>query len=107
MPGPARFWPAARGEPPTAQVIVSPRRVSASRPGPRLVEVPVDAALLAAGDHNGSTFYKHRRFVDAVRGRGAVEVTVDDGWKAVAMGMAAQRAARTGTAVTDPFTQPT
>ena len=93
-PGPARFWPAGLGEPPTAQVIVSPRHV----PGPRLVEVPVDPALLAAGDHNGSTYYQHRRFVDAVRGRGAVEVTLDDGWKAVAMGMAAQASARGETA---------
>lgn len=106
VPGPARFWPAALGELPTPQVIVSPRRVSAPRPGPRLVEVPVDAALLRAGDHNGSTFYQHRRFADAVRGRGPVEVTIDDGWKAVAMGMAAQRAARQGTAVTEPFGLP-
>jgi len=102
VPGPARFWPEALGEPPTAQVIVSPRRV----PGPRLVEVPVDTALLAAGDHNGSTFHQHRKFVDAVRGRGPVEVTIDDGWKAVAMGMAAQRAAIEGTAVNAPFNQP-
>ena len=90
VPGPSRFWPEHLGEPPTAQVIVSPRRI----PGPRPVEVPVDAALLAAGDHNGSTFYQHRRFVDSVRGRGPVEVTADDGWKAVAMGMAAQASAR-------------
>lgn len=90
VPGPARFWPEGLGEPPTAQVIASPRHV----PGPRLVEVPVDPALLAAGDHNGSTFYQHRKFVDAVRGRGRVEVTLDDGLKAVAMGMAAQASAR-------------
>jgi myo-inositol 2-dehydrogenase/D-chiro-inositol 1-dehydrogenase len=94
VPGPARFWPAELGEPPTAQVIVSPRQMSTPSPGPRLVEVPVDPALLAAGDHNGSTFYQHRRFVDAVRGKGPVEVTLDDGWKAVAMGMAAQASAR-------------
>lgn len=90
VPGPARFWPSDLGELPTAQVIVSPRH----NPGPRLVEVPVDPALLAAGDHNGSTFYQHRRFADVVRGKGAVEVTLDDGWKAAAMGMAAQASAR-------------
>lgn len=90
VPGPARFWPADLGEPPTAQVIVSPRHV----PGPRRIEVPVDPTLLAAGDHNGSTFYQHRRFVAAMLDKGPVEVTLDDGWKAVAMGMAAQASAR-------------
>src|SRR5690606_14120589 len=90
VPGPARFWPADIGEPPTAQLIVSPRRA----PGPRTVEVPVDPVLLDAGDHNGSTFYQHRRFVDVVRGKAEVEVSLDDGWKAVAMGMAAQASAQ-------------
>ncbi|MEO3998350.1 Gfo/Idh/MocA family oxidoreductase [Mesorhizobium sp. CAU 1732] len=99
VPGPARFWPAHLGEPPSPQVIVSPRH----NPGPRLVEVPVDPTLLAAGDHNGSTFYQHRKFVDAVRGNAPVEVSLDDGWKAVAMGMAAQRSAREGITVCDPL----
>jgi len=95
VPGPGRFWPAALGAPPTPQVIVSPR----SPAGPRILEIPVDPALLAAGDHNGSTFYQHRKFVDAVRGKGKVEVTLDDGWWAVAMGMAAQTSATEGRAV--------
>ncbi len=38
-----------------------------------------------------------------VRGSGTVEVSLDDGWKAVAMGMAAQRSAREGIAVDDPL----
>ena len=99
VPGPGRFWPAHLGAAPTAQVIVSPRDPA----GPRAIPIPVDPALLAAGDHNGSTFYQHQRFVEAVRGGGAVEVTLDDGWKAVAMGMAAQRSAREGIAVADPL----
>jgi myo-inositol 2-dehydrogenase / D-chiro-inositol 1-dehydrogenase len=61
--------------------------------------LPVDPALLAAGDHNGSTFYQHKRFCAAVRGEGPVEVTLDDGWRAVVMGMAAQVSARDGAAV--------
>ena len=101
VPGPSRFWPGHLGEPPTPQVIVSPRRV----PGPRLVEVPVDPALLAAGDHNGSTFYQHQRFCAALRGEGRVEVTLDDGWRAVAMGMAAQRSAREDIAIADPMVE--
>lgn len=95
VPGPGRFWPAHLGDPPTPQVILSPR----NPPGPRTLDIPVDPALLAAGDHNGSTFYQHRKFVDAVRGRGRVEVTLDDGSWAVMMGLAAQRSAREHQAV--------
>jgi predicted dehydrogenase len=96
VPGPTRFWPARLGAPPVAQVVVSPR----NPPGPETVEIPVDPALLAAGDHNGSTFYQHLRFNALVRGEGAVEVSLADGWAAVAMGLAAQESARTGQSVT-------
>jgi predicted dehydrogenase len=89
VPGPGRFWPAHLGEAPMPQVIISPR----NPPGPRALDIPVDPALLAAGDHNGSTFYQHRKFVDAVRGNGHVEVTLNDGMWAVRMGQAAQRSA--------------
>ncbi len=77
------------------QVIVSPRDPK----GPRMVEIPVDPALLAAGDHNGSTFYQHQGFNAVARGQGRPEVSLTDGWWAVAMGMAAQKSAATGQAV--------
>jgi hypothetical protein len=54
---------------------------------------------LDAGDHNGSTFYQHRKFFNVCLGRGAVEVTLDDGARAVAMGLAAQQSAREGRAI--------
>jgi predicted dehydrogenase len=95
VPGPGRFWPAHLGEAPVPQVIVSPRDPK----GPRMLEVPVDPAILAAGDHNGSTYYQHAGFVRAVAGQGGVDVTLSDGWWAVAMGMAAQKSAMTGQAV--------
>lgn len=96
VPGPGRFWPEHLGEPPVPQVIVSPREPK----GPRMVEIPVDPKLLAAGDHNGSTFYQHEGFLAVVRGeKSAPEVTVHDGSMAVLMGMAAQESARTGQAV--------
>jgi predicted dehydrogenase len=95
VPGPGRFWPAHLGAPPVPRVIVSPRDPK----GPRELEVPVDPALLAAGDHNGSTFYQHRGFADVVMGLRAPAVTLRDGWWAVAMGMAAQASARSGQSV--------
>jgi predicted dehydrogenase len=96
IPGPTRFWPeASLGPAPVAQLIVSPRRPQ----GPRTLEIPVDAALLAAGDHNGSTFYQHQGFFNAVAHGGPVEVSLDDGLKAVVIGLAAERSAKTGEAV--------
>ena len=98
VPGPGRFWPTATlGPAPVAQLIVSPRQPQ----GPREVQIPVPADLLAAGDHNGSTFFQHRRFFDVVRGVAdqPVEVTLDDGLKAVLIGLAAEESARSGLAV--------
>lgn len=87
VPGPGRFWPEHLGEPPIPQLIVSPRAPK----GPELREIPVDPTLLEAGDHNGSTFYQHQKFLELVRGeRDAPEVSLNDGKMAVLMGMAAQ-----------------
>lgn len=95
VPGPGRFWPTHLGEPPVAQVIVSPRTPK----GPQTLEIPVDPALQTAGDHNGSTFYQHVRFLEVVQGKRAPDVTLRDGMRAVEMGMAAQQSAITGEAV--------
>lgn len=95
VPGPGRFWPPDLGAPPVPQVVVSPR---APR-GPRVLDIPVDSTLLAAGDHNGSTFYQHQRFLNVVRGQGACEVSLADGLKAVQIGHAAQHSAATGQAI--------
>ena len=67
--------------------------------GPQVVEIPVDPTILDAGDHNGSTFYQHARFLELVRNGGEPEVSLTDGAQAVAMGHAAQEAAREGGAV--------
>jgi hypothetical protein len=60
----------------------------------------VDPTLLEAGDHNGSTFYQHVRFQEVVLGKGAVDVPLRDGARAVQMGLAAQTSARTKASVT-------
>ena len=95
VPGPTRFWPTHLGKPPIAKVVVSPRAPK----GPQKVRIPVDSTLLEAGDHNGSTFYQHVRFLEVVRGTGRVAVSLTDGARAVEMGLAAQEAAISGETV--------
>ncbi len=96
VPGPGRFWPAHLGPAPVPLLIESPRAPQGSFSRP----VPVDPALLDAGDHNGATFYQHSGFLELVRGERSVpEVTLEDGAWAVRMGMAAQESAATGRAV--------
>jgi predicted dehydrogenase len=98
VPGPGRFWPTHLGDAPVAQLIVSPRDALASG-GPRALDIPVDPALLAAGDHNGSTFYQHQKFAEVVRGTAQVEVSLMDGLKAVIIGLAAEASCKTGQAI--------
>ena len=96
VPGPGRFWPEHLGPAPTPLIIESPRNPQ----GQIIREVPVDPALLEVGDHNGATFYQHQLFLELVRGeRPTPEVSLNDGKKAVLMGMAAQKSAETGEAV--------
>lgn len=96
VPGPTRFWPDHLGDPPTPQIVISPRDPK----GPQVIDVPVDPALLDAGDHNGATFYQHERFCEVVRGAGMPEVSLNDGIRSVDMGLAAQESVRTGRAIT-------
>ena len=95
IPGPDRFWPEHLGQPPTPELIFSPRDPK----GVRKEAVPVDPILLAAGDHHGSTYYQHLKFQEVVRGRVKVEVSLEDGIRAVLIGLAAQESIATGQAV--------
>ena len=94
VPGPGRFW-SGETEPPVPQLVISPRHIKA----PQTIELPVDETLLAAGDHNGSTYYQHERFQEVVRGNAKPDVTLEDGAWAVKIGLAAQDSARSGQAV--------
>lgn len=95
VPGPGRFWNTDLGPAPVPKVIFSPRNPT----GPIETPIPVDPKLLAAGDHNGSTFYQHLGFYHAVTEGKPVEVTIDDGLKAVVLGLAAQKSIATGKSV--------
>ncbi|MBX3577179.1 MAG: Gfo/Idh/MocA family oxidoreductase [Rhizobiaceae bacterium] len=93
IPGPARFSPDGRERP--AELVISPRATKVERRLP----VEVDAAILSAGDHHGSTYFQHVKFNRLVREGGTPEVGLDDGLKAVAIGAAAEESARTGQAI--------
>ncbi len=96
VPGPGRFWPTDLGPAPEPKLVKSPRHPKR----PVTETVPVPPELLAAGDHNGSTFYQHQRFLSLIKGKlDQPDVTLRDGWLAVAMGMAAQESAKTGKAI--------
>ncbi len=94
VPGVARFWQDGRTER-EAELEISPRSPQA----PVRRKVHVDAAILRAGDHHGSTYYQHLGFRRAVLDGGPVEVTMQDGLKAVAIGLAAERSIREHRAV--------
>jgi predicted dehydrogenase len=93
IPGPARFWPG--GEERHSEVEISPREPK----GPSRRKVHVDEAVLKAGDHHGSSFYQHQKFRRAVLDGDPVEVTMEDGLKAVVIGLAAERSIKEGRAV--------
>jgi len=91
LPGPQRFWPENLGPPPHAQLSTFPRHPK----NPVTEDVIIDAALISAGDHHGSTFFQHEKFLQVISGQGAVEVTPSDGKIAGKMGMLAQESAIT------------
>jgi myo-inositol 2-dehydrogenase/D-chiro-inositol 1-dehydrogenase len=94
VPGPARFSPDGRER--ASEVVISPRATKL----PVREEIHVDPTILAAGDHHGSTFFQHQKFLHLVRHGGRPEVSLEDGLKAVLIGAAAEESARTGQAVT-------
>lgn len=93
IPGPARFSPEGRER--LSEIVISPRETKM----PLREEIHVPEHILAAGDHHGSTFFQHEKFLDLVRHGGVPEVSLEDGLKAVMIGAAAEESARTGRAV--------
>ena len=93
IPGPSRFN--ADGEMRHAEIAIADR---ASRSEKRET-VHVDETVLEAGDHHGSTFFQHQKFIEMVRNGGVPDVSLNDGLKAVMMGVAAEKSARSGKVV--------
>jgi myo-inositol 2-dehydrogenase / D-chiro-inositol 1-dehydrogenase len=90
VPGPARFWPGQHER--ESEILVSPRQPQ----NPQRRKVHVDPAILAAGDHHGSTYFQHMGFNRVVQEGGPVDVTLEDGLKAVRIGLAAEQSVREG-----------
>ena len=95
VPGVGRFW-TGPDEKPRPELIISPRDKSGVIT--RYCDVPED--ILEAGDHNGSTFYQHQRFLQMITEGGVPDVTIHDGIQAVKIGQAAQIAAAEARTVT-------
>ena len=93
VPGPARFQ--ADGAERLSQIAIATRADGVER----REDIHVDEAVLSAGDHHGSTFYQHERFLRLIREGGKPEVSLDDGYRAVEIGAAAEESIRSGTAV--------
>ena len=84
---------------PSGVKVFSPRSAQNSPAEIVREHVDVDSSVLAAGHHHGATYFQLLAFLDAVAGRGPVQVTAEDGVWAVAMGAAAELSAREKRAV--------
>ena len=85
---------------PSGDLVLSPRTPLFAPKAVTRTHVAVDEAALKAGSHHGATFYQLQAFLDAVLGEGPVQVTADDGLRAVAIGAAAELSARENRVVT-------
>ena len=94
VPGPARFSKDGRERP--SEIAISDRVQKRER----RETIHVDERILQAGDHHGSTFFQHERFLALVRaGAGAPEVSMEDAYWSVLVGEAAEKSAVTGRSI--------
>lgn len=75
---------------PGGRVTFSPRQPK----GPTTEQLSVPDHILAAGDHFGSTYYQHQRFRRFLDHAQEIEVTLEDGLRAVLIGLAAEKSAK-------------
>lgn len=94
VPGPARF--SKDGKEQVSQLVFSDRAAKQERIEP----IEVDETILQAGDHHGSSFFQHERFLKLVRGEiQHPEVSLQDGLWSVRIGEAAEESATKGSAI--------
>ncbi|NLP63963.1 Gfo/Idh/MocA family protein [Paraburkholderia sacchari] len=93
VPGAGKHWP-GRGER-QAELVTSPREPK----GPVRRTVEVDEHLLGLGAHHGSTYFELLGFQQSILEGTPVKVSVEDGLKAVVIGLAAEQSIREGRAV--------
>ena len=79
---------------PAGEIAWSPRTGFMNPKRVERLTVAVAPEALAAGQHHGASFYSHAAVARAIRGEGPVEVSADDGLRAVAMGLAAELSAK-------------
>lgn len=79
---------------PPGDLVFSPRVGFRADKAVERSRVEVDPVARGAGSHEGATYYQHAAFAAAVRGEGPVQVTAEDGLRAVAIGTAAEISAR-------------
>ena len=79
---------------PPGELVFSPRVGFRGEKRVERTRIAVDPVAHAAGSHEGATYYQHLAFAAAVRGEGPVQVTAEDGLRAVAIGVAAEISAR-------------
>jgi myo-inositol 2-dehydrogenase / D-chiro-inositol 1-dehydrogenase len=75
---------------PESTIVYSPRVGYQKEKTAERTHIAVDDAVLAAGSHHGSVYYQHMAFRAAASGQAPVAVTADDGFRAVAIGTAAE-----------------
>lgn len=63
------------------------------------IEIVDDISIPYEGQHHGSSYVEHRRFVEAIKNGTEAEVTVEAGLRSVATGVAAQRSIDLGVPV--------
>lgn len=79
---------------PSGDLVFSPRVGFLQPKQVTRTHVAVDQAALEAGSHHGATFHQLQAFIAAATSAAPVQVTAEDGLRAVALGVAAEISAR-------------
>jgi myo-inositol 2-dehydrogenase/D-chiro-inositol 1-dehydrogenase len=66
----------------------------------RALQVPPDPRVEHAGFHHGASYIEHLEFIEAIHSGGEPTVTVQDGLRSVALGVAAHRSIEEGRPIT-------